>query len=78
MKAAVTMNAPFLPLVFRMLLLALVWMAGAAPHLCRAADFLYSNKFDNVAAEVWLPGDAPVVRGMIVHAANYKLKADDR
>ena len=78
MKAAVTMNAPFLPLVFRMLLLALVWMAGAAPHLCRAADFLYSNKFETVAAEVWLPGDAPVVRGMIVHAANYKLKADDR
>ena len=44
----------------------------------RAADFLYSNKFDNVVAEVWIPGDAPVVRGMIVHAANYALKPGDR
>jgi hypothetical protein len=49
----------------------------ASPFLA-AADFNYSNKFDNVVAEVWLPGDAPVVRGMIVHAANYKLKPDDR
>jgi hypothetical protein len=43
-----------------------------------AADFSYSNKFDNVSAEVWLPGDALVVRGLIVHAANFKLKLDDR
>jgi len=43
-----------------------------------AEDFIYSNKFDNVVAEVWIPDSVPVVRGMIVHAANYKLKADDR
>lgn len=47
-------------------------------HAFGAADFIYSNKFDNVSAEVWLPGDAPVVRGMIVHAANYQLNPDDR
>jgi len=44
----------------------------------RAADFFYSNKFDNVVAEVFVPGDTPVVRGMIVHAANYALKPGDR
>jgi hypothetical protein len=49
-----------------------------AARVFAATDFIYSNKFDNVSAEVWLPDDAPVVRGVIVHAANYKLKPDDR
>jgi hypothetical protein len=61
----------------RALTIFLLFFGSAAGPL-RAADFLYSNKFDNVVAEVFVPGDTPVVRGMIVHAANYALKPGDR
>lgn len=43
-----------------------------------AADLVLSNKFGEVTAEIFLPGDLPVLRGLYVHAANYKLKSDDR
>lgn len=43
-----------------------------------AADLMLSNKFGEVTAELFVPGDVPVLRGLYVHAANYKLKPDDR
>lgn len=43
-----------------------------------SADLVLSNKFGEVTAEIFIPGDVPVLRGLYVHAANYKLKPDDR
>ena len=47
-------------------------------NLSCGADLVLSNKFGEVTAEIFLPGDVPVLRGLYVHAANYKLKPDDR
>jgi len=41
-------------------------------------DLVLSNRFGEVTAEIFVPGDAAKLRGLLVHAANYKLKPDDR
>ena len=43
-----------------------------------ADDLVVSNRFGEVTAELFLPGDVPVLRGLYVHAANYKLTPGDR
>jgi hypothetical protein len=43
-----------------------------------AADLVLSNKFGEVTAELFIPADVPILRGLYVHAANYKLQPDDR
>ncbi len=57
-------------------LLAAVVLLTPASHA--AEDLVLSNKFDEVTAAIFIPGDVPVLRGLYVHAANYTLKPDDR
>lgn len=43
-----------------------------------AEDLVLSNKFGEVTAAIFIPGEVPALRGLYVHAANDTLKADDR
>ncbi len=60
----------------RFLLLSAVFLL--TPACLTANDLVLSNKFGEVTAEIFIPGDVPVLRGLYVHAANYMLKPDDR
>jgi hypothetical protein len=58
-------------------LLAVATLLIATP-LFAADDLVLSNKFGEVTAEIFIPGDVPRLRGLVLHAANYKLKPNDR
>lgn len=47
-------------------------------HAALAADQVLTTTIDGVVTEIFIPGEAKVLRGIFVHAANYKLKDSDR
>jgi hypothetical protein len=55
-----------------------VALALLAPTETRADDLVLSTQVGEVDVRAFLPGGAKELRGLIVHAANYGLKDDDR
>lgn len=58
-----------------LVLLLIAALASSAPA---AADQVLTTRVGEVDVALFVPGNVPVLRGLYVHAANYKLKADDR
>ena len=48
------------------------------PGIATAKDLVLTSQVGEVEVEIFIPAEVKTLRGIIVHAANYKLKADDR
>ncbi|MCX5675527.1 MAG: hypothetical protein NTX87_11020 [Planctomycetota bacterium] len=49
-----------------------------APGRAPADDTVLSTVVDEVDTKIFIPGDVPMLRGLVVHVANYQLSPQDR
>jgi len=56
----------------------LVTLSIMFPTFVSAADQVLSTTIDGIETEIFIPGEHKLLRGVLVHSANYKLKPGDR